>query len=133
MVVRGPFDLRLGFSRDKKGTPVLKNLLSDKSPVRVSRLKKVLTVISESEWRYPDRLIIQLGLPYLFTADETVFMSKISPFLHYEDKNPLPGTIFGGRFPIDFWPRPLMWEFECHNFEKAIRLKLGQPLFFLSV
>ena len=133
MVVRGPFDLHLGFSRDKKGTPVLKNLLSDKFPVRVSRLNKVLTVISESEWRYPDRPIIQLGLPYLFTADETVFMPKISPFLHYEDKNPLPGTIFGGRFPIDFWPRPLMWEFECHNFEKVIRLKLGQPLFFLSV
>ena len=75
MVVRGPFDLHLGFSRDKKGTPVLKNLLSDKSPVRVSRLKKVLTVISESEWRYPDRPMIQLSLPYLFIADETVFMS----------------------------------------------------------
>ena len=82
MVVRCPFALRLGFSRDKNGTPVLKNLLGNKSPVRRSKLNKVLTVVSESEWRYPDRPIIQLSLPYLFIADVLVFMSQISPFLH---------------------------------------------------
>ena len=130
MVVRCPFDLHLGFSRDKNGTPILKNLLGNKSPVRRSKLNKVLTVVSESEWRYPDRPIIQLGLPYLFIADEPVFMSQIAPFFHYQDENPLPGTIFGGRFPIDVWPRPLMWAFEWHNIEKAIRLKRGQPLFY---
>ena len=101
--------------------------------MRRSKLNKVLTVVSKSEWRYPDRPIIQVGLPYLFIADEPVFMSQIAPFLHYQDKNLLPGTIFGGRFPIDVWPRPLMWAFEWHNSEKAIRLKRGQHSFTVSL
>jgi hypothetical protein len=42
----------------------------------------------------------------------------------------LPGTIFGGRFPIDVWPRPLMWAFEWHEPEKPIRLQRGDPLFY---
>ena len=130
VVVRCPFDLHLGFARDKNGVPILKNLLGDKSPVRRSKLNKLLSVVSESEWRYLDRPIIQLSLPYLFIADEPVFISQISPFLHYQDKDPLPGTIFGGRFPIDIWPRPLMWAFEWHNTDKPIRLKRGQPLFY---
>ena len=129
-MVRCPFDLHLGFDRDKNGKPLLKNLLGDKSPVRRSKLNNLLTVVAESEWRYADRPIIQLSLPYLFIADEPVFISQVSPFLHYQDSDPLPGTIFGGRFPIDIWPRPLMWAFEWHNTDKPIRLKRGQPLFY---
>ena len=130
VIVRCPFDLHLGFDRDKNGKPILKNLLGDKSPVRRSKLNNLLSVTTESEWRYPDRPTIQLSLPYLFISDEPVFISQISPFLHYQDTDPLPGTIFGGRFPIDIWPRPLMWAFEWHNIKKPIRLKRGQPLFY---
>ena len=130
VMVRCPFDLHLGFDRDKNGKPLLKYLLGDKTPVRRSKLNNLLTVVAESEWRYADRPIIQLSLPYLFIADEPVFISQVSPFLHYQDSEPLPGTIFGGRFPIDVWPRPLMWAFEWHNTDKPIRLKRGQPLFY---
>ena len=130
VMVRCPFDLHLGFDRDKNGKPLLKNLLGDKTPVRRSKLNNLLTVVAESEWRYADRPIIQLSLPYLFIADEPVFISQVSPFLHYQDSEPLPGTIFGGRFPIDVWPRPLMWAFEWHNTDEPIRLKRGQPLFY---
>lgn len=130
VMVRCPFDLHLGFDRDKNGKPILKNLLGDKSPVRRSKLNNLLSVTTESEWRYPDRPTIQLSLPYLFISDEPVFISQISPFLHYQDTDPFPGTIFGGRFPIDIWPRPLMWAFEWHNIKKPIRLKRGQPLFY---
>ena len=51
-------------------------------------------------------------------------------FLDYQDAEPLPGTLFGGRFPIDIWPQPLIWAFESHNFKKLIRRKRGQPLFY---
>ncbi|EPX84186.1 hypothetical protein ruthe_02397 [Rubellimicrobium thermophilum DSM 16684] len=57
-------------------------------------------------------------------------MSQVAPFMHYRP-DPLPGTIFGGRFPIDVWPRPLMWAFEWHEPDKPIRLNRGDPLFYV--
>ena len=85
---------------------------------------------SESEWRYPDRPTFQLKLPYVLVADEPVYMSQIAPFMHFA--NPAwPGTIFGGRFPIDIWPRPLMWAFEWHDIEAPLVIKRGEPLFYV--
>jgi len=127
--VKCPFDLHLQFVRDKNNRPALKNVLGDASPVRGKKLGELLHVTAEQEWRYADRPTIQLKLPYLFVADEPVYMSQVSPFLHYR-KDPLPGTIFGGRFPINLWPRPLMWAFEWHDPSVDIRLSRGEPLFY---
>jgi hypothetical protein len=49
--------------------------------------------------------------------------------MHYR-RDPLPGTIFGGRFPVSVWPRPLMWAFEWHEPEKDLVLRRGEPLFY---
>ena len=56
-------------------------------------------------------------------------MTQVSPFMHYS-KDPLPGTIFGGRFPINVWPRPLMWAFEWHDPSRPIKISRGDPLFY---
>ncbi|MEO1494385.1 MAG: hypothetical protein AAFV19_19745 [Pseudomonadota bacterium] len=127
--VKCPFDLHLKFVRDDKGKPGLRNMLSDASPVRAKKLGEALHVTAEKEWRYPDRPTIQLKLPYLFLADEPVYMSQVAPFLHYRP-DPLPGTIFGGRFPVNIWPRPLMWAFEWQDPERELRLQRGEPLFY---
>ena len=127
--VKCPFDLNLRFLRDKDGKPALKNMLSDASPVRAKKLASLLHVTSEAEWRYPDRPTIQLMLPYLFIADEPVYMSQVPPFNHYR-KDPWPGTLFGGRFPINIWPRPLMWAFEWHDTSRDLVLSRGEPLFY---
>lgn len=130
ILIRCPFDIHLAFERDKNGQPMLRNCLGNRSPVRKNTLHKSILLTSESEWRSPDRPMIQLNLPYMFIADEPVYMSQVPPFFHYEDKNPLPGVMFGGRFPIDVWPRPIMWAFEWHNPKKEIILKRGTPLFY---
>ena len=124
-----PFDLHLAFVRDEHGTPGLRNLLGKRSSVRAKKLASVLHVTNEDEWRYPDRPTIQLSLPYVFVSDEPVYLSQVAPFMHYR-ADPWPGTIFGGRFPIDIWPRPLMWAFEWHDTEKALKLSRGEPLFY---
>lgn len=124
-----PFDLHLKFVRDKDGKPALKNMLGDASPVRPAKLQHHLHVTNEVEWRYPDRPTLQLSLPYVFIADEPVYMTQVAPFMHYR-REQLPGTIFGGRFPINLWPRPLMWAFEWHEPEKDIKLSRGEPLFY---
>ncbi len=128
-VVKCPFDLHLKFVRDDTGKPGLRNMLGEKSPVRPKKLNEHLHVTGEAEWRYKDRPTIQLSLPYLFVADEPVYMSQVAPFMHYR-ADPLPGTIFGGRCPIDVWPRPFMWAIEWHEPEKDIILQRGEPLFY---
>ncbi len=127
--IRCPFDLQLGFVRDDKGNPALKNLLGEASPVRGKRLNQHLHVTAEKEWRYPDRPTVQLSLPYLFIADEPVYMSQVPAFMHYRAEA-MPGTMFGGRFPINLWPRPLMWAFEWHDISKPLKLTRGEPLFY---
>ena len=94
-----PFDLHLAFVRDKNRKPALRNVLGRKSPVRPNKFDSLLHVTNEAEWRHSDRPTIQLSLPYVFIADEPVYLSQIAPFMHYR-ADPWPGTIFGGRFPI---------------------------------
>ena len=130
-VVKCPFDLHIGFGRDDKGKPVLINRAGAASPVRSSKLNQVLTLVNEVEWRYPDRPTIQLSLPYCFIADEPVYLTQLGTFAHYR-RDSLPGTIFGGRFPVSVWPRPLMWAFEWHEPERDLILKRGEPLFYVQ-
>ncbi|AGT11240.1 hypothetical protein [Paracoccus aminophilus] len=130
-MVRCPYDLNIGFTRDSEGRAALVNREGVASPVRANKLSQILTMVNEAEWRYPDRPTIQVTLPYCFIADETVYVSQIAPFLHYRP-DPLPGTIFGGRFPINVWPRPLMWAFEWHDPRKDIVLRRGEPLFYVQ-
>ena len=130
-MIRVPYDMHLRFVRDKNGKPALRNMLGDASPVRASVLNKKLHVTSESEWRYKDRPTIQVSLPYLFITDEPTYMTQLSAFMHYS-KTPLPGTIFGGRFAIHNWPRPLMWAFEWHDTSQDLILKRGEPWFYVQ-
>ena len=128
-MVKSPFDIHLGFGRDDKGKAHLVNRASAGSSIRSSKLGEVMTLVSEAEWRYPDRPTVQMTLPYCFIADELVYVTQLSAFAHYR-KEQLPGTIFGGRFPLNIWPRPLMWAFEWHEPEKDLILKRGEPLFY---
>ena len=127
--VKCPFDLCLAFERDKDGRPAMRNVLGWGSPVRSQKLRSLIHVVNEAEWRYPDRPTIQLSLPYVFVADEPVYLSQVAPFMHYRPE-PWPGILFGGRFPIDVWPRPLMWAFEWYDTRKELRLSRGEPLFY---
>lgn len=128
-MIKCPFDLHIGFMRDEKGKPMLINRAGTASSIRANKLNEVLTLVSEAEWRYPDRPTIQLHLPYCFIADEMVYLTQLGTFAHYR-KDPLPGTIFGGRFPLNVWPRPIMWAFEWHEPAKDIVLRRGEPLFY---
>ena len=130
-VVKCPFDLAIGFTRDDKGRAALVNRAGTASSIRSTKLNEVLTLVNEAEWRYPDRPTVQLKLPYLFIADEPVFVTQLAAFMHYR-RDPLPGTIFGGRFPISIWPRPIMWAFEWHEPDKDIILRRGEPLFYVQ-
>ena len=130
-VVKCPFNIHLGFDRDRDGKPHLKNKFGEKSPVRTNKLGQLVTLMAEPEWRYKDRPTLQIKTPYMFLADEPVFIGQLPPFMHYLPA-PWPGTLFGGRFPIHVWPRPLMWAFEWHDPSKDLILRRGDPWFYVG-
>lgn len=124
-----PIDLRLRFGRNEKGTPVLINADGDRSAIRNKHLNAMLAMVSEKEWRHPDRPVIQIITPYIFLSDEPVFMTQMPPFLHYR-ADPWPGALIGGRLPIHIWQRPMMWAFEWYDTKKDLVLKRGEPWFY---
>jgi len=128
-VINCPYDLHIGFGRNNEGRAVLINRAGPSSSLRRNKISSVITLVNEEEWRYPDRPTVQVMLPYCFIADETLYLTQLGTFAHYRP-DPLPGTIFGGRFPINIWPRPLMWAFEWHDTKKDLVLRRGEPLFY---
>ena len=130
IVVECPIDLQLGIRLEGPDAPALTNLDGAASTIRSKHLGQMMHLVSRSEWRRPDRPVLQIVTPYLFFADETVFVNQLPPYLDYADPA-WPGLLIGGRFPIDVWPRHLMWAFEWHDTKKELVLKRGQPWFYV--
>lgn len=124
-----PIDLHLRFARNEKGAPVLINADGDKSAIRNKHLNAMMAMVSEKEWRHPERPVIQIITPYIFLSDEPVWMTQMPPFLHYRPE-PWPGAVIGGRLPIHVWQRPLMWAFEWYDTKKDLVLGRGEPWFY---
>ena len=58
-----------------------------------ARVKGGLIVASNpSEWREPDKPVLQIMTPYRFVADEPVWINKLPPFYHFR-RPPLPGLM----------------------------------------
>lgn len=130
VVVPCPIDLHVRFAYDAKGVPRCINADGAQSTVRPKALGQMIAIVAQSEWRHPDRPIIQIITPYVFVADSPVWLNQLPPFLDYAPA-PLPGVLIAGRFPIHIWPRPLMWAFEWHDIAQPIVIARGQPWFTL--
>ena len=126
-----PVDLSLEFVRDDCGRPAVVDRRGAAAPMRADRLDELIVWTEESEWRHPERPTLQLMLPYVFLADEPVYMAQLPPICHYRPEG-LPGLMLGGRFPIHVWPRPLMWAFEWHDTTRPLELRRGEPLCYVQ-
>lgn len=129
--ITAPIDIRLRLGRNPKGEPFLITVDGDASSVRPQYLSKLLMLLPMAEWRDPARPMIQVMTPYHFIADEPVFLTMFPAFYHYAS-SPLPGLTLGGRFPIDVWPRKLVWAFEWFDTAKDILINRGDPWFYLQ-
>lgn len=127
--IQCPYDVTLEFVRTEQGEACVRDQLGDQSGIR--QLSEVIVLTDEAEWRDPNRPILQLLLPYIFIADDPVYLSQLTPFAHYRPVA-LPGLMLGGRFPINIWPRPLMWAFEWHDVSQPLQLHRGEPLFYVQ-
>lgn len=129
--IRCPIDVRLRFDYDPKtNQPRLANAAGEQSSIRPKHLSQLVTIVGRPEWRHPDRPILQIATPYVFLADEPVYMMQLPPFCHYRSP-PLPGLLIGGRLPIHVWPRPMMWAFEWFDTKQELVLRRGEPWFYV--
>jgi hypothetical protein len=126
-----PIDLHLRFQVDEKTRqPRLVNVAGDQSTARPKTLAHLVHLVAPKEWRDPNRPILQLLTPYLFLADEPVYMTQMPPICHYRNP-PWPGVLIGGRLPIHIWPRPMMWAFEWYDPKQELILRRGEPWFYV--
>jgi hypothetical protein len=123
-----PFDVHLRIGRDDKGNMQLQYPRQHESESNPQYIARLITTSNPSEWREPSKPVLQLHTPYRFISDEPVYINQMPPFYHYRP-SPLPGVMIGGRYPIDVWPRILMWAFEWHDIGQDLILKRGEPWF----
>lgn len=129
-VVPCPVDLTLQFVRNAQGQLQLTDKDGEKSAMRPQGRANLLQVQPASEWRSPDRPIIQFTAPYVFVADEPCWVVQTPPYMHWFPQQ-RPGLQMGGRYPIHIWPRPLAWAFEWYDVTQPLILKRGEPWFYV--
>ncbi|NBC33627.1 MAG: hypothetical protein GVY13_13210 [Alphaproteobacteria bacterium] len=125
-----PFDMTLEYTTTDFGDPAVKDALGPMSAVRPAVIEDLIIVSPETEWRHPERPILQIRLPYVFVSDDPVYLCQMPPFQHYQAE-PWPGVGLIGRYPINIWPRTLSWAFEWHDIDKPLVLRRGDPLFYV--
>ncbi|HEY4774204.1 MAG TPA: hypothetical protein VIH40_05230 [Xanthobacteraceae bacterium] len=126
-----PIDVTLRIGKNEKtNESVLINAEGDRSAIRTKQLGQIAVLVSSKEWRHPDRPIVQIQTPYLFIADEPIYVTQLPPFAHYA-RQPWPGVVIGGRFPIHVWPRTMMWALEWYDTSKDLVLRRGEPWFYV--
>jgi len=128
--VQMPFDLRLRCRLNADGTASLMRI-AEGSSIEAPAAKKLVISMPPENWRTPERPVVQIQTPYLFIADELVYINQTPPLFHFPDP-PRPGIQICGRFPIDVWPRKLSWAMEWVDLEQDLVLKRGEPWFYVT-
>lgn len=128
-VIPCPIDVHLRLTITPDGKMNITNMQMQ-GAVRPGALNQMVISMPQPEWRHPERPVIQILTPYLFVSDDPIYINQFPTFLHYTNA-PRPGVQLCGRYPIDVWPRPLMWAFEWHDTSKDLILKRGEPWFYV--
>lgn len=123
-----PFDIHIRMGRTDKGDLQLQYPRPNESASNPQYIAKLIHTHQPTEWREPNKPVLQIKTPYRFVADETVYINQLPPFYHFRQP-PLPGVMIGGRFPIHDWPRILMWAFEWFDPTQDLILRRGEPWF----
>jgi hypothetical protein len=122
-----PADIEIAFRRDSNQPELA---VSAADPAAAPLIAQVFALAPQTEWRHPERPLLQAATPYVFVADEPVFVTQFPPFSFYRSPA-LPGIGIGGRMPIDGLPHALIWPFEWHDTKRSVALRKGEPLFYV--
>lgn len=124
-VLRCPFDLHLRCALMEDGCELS---VGDTSSIKPDKLQTFIKVHPKSEWREPDKPLLQLMLNYYFLSDDDVELQYLSPLTTHVFRQALPGLVLQGRWRIRSWVRPVNFVFEWWNTESDLVVKRGEPL-----
>ena len=132
-VIRSPFTLHLRCTHFVPGA----EFFYDVSPLdggdkvlTGATLSKVLAVMPPTIWESPNYPTLQLHLPYTFVSDESVYIEQL-PAFYSPVSSQWPIMLYGGRFPIDIWPRQLNFSFQWVDLTRPLLIRRGDPLFYV--
>lgn len=125
-----PVDLVIAVGKNASGQPDIVVPRGYRGMLTTDRLRQMAALTPPSQWRHPDRPIVQFKTPYRFVSDDHVYINQLPPFMAYGSQK-WPGMMIGGRFPIDIWPRVMMWAFEWYEPDKPVALRRGDPMFYV--
>lgn len=77
-----------------------------------------------------DPFLMSLAFSYLFVADSDCMIEQIPATMHNSDISKRVNLICG-TFNIGKWFRPVEFSFEVNDFSKPIKIKRGEPLFYI--
>jgi len=128
-VVRSPVTLSLRCTRFTPGKEFFYDVpeVEGEKVLAGRSLQRLLTVTPPAIWENPDHPTLQLNLPYVFVSDESVFVEQLPAFFTSQ----LPVLLYGGRFPIDVWPRQLNFSFQWVDLQRDLLIRRGEPLFYV--
>jgi len=132
-VIRSPVTLSLRCTRFVPGAEFYYDVPAVDGGDKViagKALQRVLTVMPPAIWENPQFPTLQLNLPYVFVSDESVYVEQ-TPAFFSPVSSQWPLMLYGGRFPIDLWPRQLNFSFQWIDLSRPILIRRGDPLFYV--
>ena len=131
-VIRSPFTLSLRCTRMVPGQSFMYDVapVDGEKVIGLCGLRRTMSVTPPSIWANPSQPTLQVNLPYVFVSDESVYIEQ-TPVFYSEICTRLPLLLYGGRFPIDIWPRQINFSFQWIDVERNILIRRGEPLFYL--
>lgn len=94
--------------------------------------RKHVFFMPQDQWRHPDRPMLQIMVPYVFVTDDDCAICQLPPFLDTTSRM-WPGVMVSGRYAFKYWPRSLNWAFEWDDLSLPLRIKRGDPLFYVKI
>lgn len=91
---------------------------------------QLVTVMPRETWRHPSYPVIQIPLPHFFVSDSLTYLTQMPAWASVEGVR-YPGSLIGGRFRADLWPRALNLAFEWTDFNADFQMRRGQPSCYL--
>lgn len=126
-VVKSPFSLQLRYG-ETAGEPVIQPVFPFTS-LSPDKAAEFVRVEPRASWRNPKAPILQLPSPYVFFADEPVFIRQEPPNLTTPAST--SWRLIPGRFDIYAWQRPLNWAVEWTPAAGDLIIRMGEPLYFV--
>ena len=107
-IVKSPYSIKLRAIDDGENLNIFP--VYPFTSIHDSLIKKIVQIEHPSTWRKNETVTIQIPSPYVFFADQLVFMEQGQPMLTNQTK--LNWRIIPGIIDIYSWQRPLNWAFE---------------------